>query len=565
MKKPSSILDNVNSFLKNLVSVNQPIVEKQFSLSPARPPIRRFLDEKNKGKPKKSTPLPSALQTLQQVLKGRFHAKRNPDFVVRTLSAPWSEITIAFYNSISDRELMQSAVVGPLLEYNGDVEDITPDRLTSSLTYCHIVNTVTTVEEAVEKLVNGMTFIHVDNRPWALVVDLRDQQSRGIESPRIETVIPGPYDAFVEVAQKNLSLLRMRLAIAGFVAEALPAGRRNRGPMYLLYIDGLTDPKIVREMRRRLKAIDVDMIYNLGMVEQYIQDQPRSLFSQVLITERPDRTVAYLLEGSVAVLLEGSPLALIAPVTFWAQLHSPEDIYFRWPIGTFSRIVRLIGLFFSLYLPALYVAMVTFHPEMLPTELMLSIAAARERVPFPSFLAVLFLELAFEFIREAALRVPKVIGTTIGIVGAVIIGQAVVQAGIVSPVMIIVMAITVLAGFSMPQYTLTFSLRLVRLINLLLGTVFGFYGILLGLVALICHATGLRSLGMPFLVPVAPAKKRFLLPFVRRSPFIQEQRPGYTRPKDIVKAKKVTRPWDPTTPLELIALQEAAGEFQRRG
>ncbi|MTV50183.1 spore germination protein [Heliobacillus mobilis] len=557
MTNNSKGANKVTAYIKDLLSVNESTTQTQFSVSPNRPPIRRHLNINKPQKPETITPIPSDVHDLHQLLKGTFRAKRNPDFIIRLLTASWGRITLAFYESVTNSELMQESVIGPLLEYAGSVEDITPQRLADALTYCHVIETISSFEDAVKNIVMGMSLIHIEGFDWAIVVDLRQQQSRGIGTPRIETVVPGPYDAFVEAAQKNLSLLRMRLAVPGFMAESLPSGRRSRGPLYLLYIDGLTNPKLVWEMRRRLKSIDVDMIYNIGMIEQYVQDRPISLFSQMLLTERPDRTVAFLLEGSVAVMLEGSPLVLIAPVNFWSQLHSPEDIYFRWPFGTLARFVRLIGLFISLFLPALYVAMVSFHPEMIPTELMLSIASARERVPFPSFVAVFFLELAFEFIREATLRVPKVIGATIGIVGAIIIGQAVVEAGIVSPVMIIVMAITVLAGYSMPQYSLTFSLRIVRLINLLLGSIFGFYGVLLGLVALIRHAVGLRSLGMPFLTPVAPLEKRFLTPFFRKPPFKEEKRPGYTRPLDTFKAKKVTRPWDASVPLELVFLDES--------
>ncbi|MCW2276937.1 spore germination protein [Heliophilum fasciatum] len=560
-KKSHPFTGKVKTFLNDLVTVNRSAGGKGFSLSPSsRPPLRRHLSSNlhQKPMPEKETPLPPATTELQQWLKRTFHVRRNPDFVLRTLHTHWGTVTLAFYSSVTNSLQMQESLIVPLLQYAGSVAAMTPQQLIDTLPCSHLTKTVFTVETALDNIVQGTTFLHVDGMAWALAVDLRDQESRSIEAPQTETVVPGPFDSFVEVAQKNLNLLRMRLAVPGFIAEPLPAGRRGRGPLYLLYIDGLTNPKLVREMRRRLRSLDVDVLLSLGVVEQFIQDRPYSIFSQVLLTERPDRTTAYLLEGSVAVLLEGSPLALIAPITFWSLLQSPEDIYHRWPIGVFARLLRLSALVISLFLPGLYVAVVTFHPEMIPTELMLFIAGERERVPFPSFMAVLFLELAFEYVRESALRIPKAISTTIGIVGAIIIGQAVVQAGIVSPEIIIIMSITILAGYSMPQYMLANSIRIIRIFILLLGSVLGFYGVLLGLVALIHHSVSLRSLGVPFFAPFAPLQKHLTIPVSRPFPFVTEARPLYTHPLDPVKSGKITRPWDKTTLLEAVALRRTA-------
>ncbi|MBC9785688.1 spore germination protein [Heliobacterium chlorum] len=556
-----------NSWINKLLSIftYEKVRKKTFSLSPSRTGKALSLRRSTSFLRSPSMSLPTTQYAIQKWLSERFQSEKNPDFAIRALQTSWGQVTIAFYRSLTNSNQIQEFLIAPLVEYLPPIDrSLCPKDLKDRLTYCHIVSDVFTHDSLIRSITSGLTFVHIDGCDWGLALDFQGLRGRNVSEPHTETVVQGPYDGFVEDINVNLQLLRFRLATPDFIAEGIPAGKREMGPIYLLYIDGLTNPKVIREMRRRLESIDIDMLYNVGQIESFIEDRPFSFFSQTITTERPDRTIAFLLEGSVALILNGSPLALIAPVTLWSQVHSPEDIYNRWPISSFARILRVIGSLTTIFLPAVYTAMVVFHPEMIPTDLMLAIASSREHVPFPTAFSLLFLEVAFDFIREAALRVPKMIGPTIGIVGAIIIGQAVVEAGIVSPVAIIVAAITGLAGFSIPQYTLVNSFRIVRLILLFSAHFFGFYGVLLGLVVLVHHLSGLKSLGVPFLSPFSPFRKPTGDTFIRTAEFSIEKRPFYARPLDQFKQRPVNRPWDPRIPPEVLLLTEDLRTRQKR-
>jgi spore germination protein KA len=293
----------------------------------------------------------------------------------------------------------------------------------------------------------------------------------------------------------------------------------------------------------------VDYIGSATMLQSYIEEQPSALMPQMLTTERPDRTAAYLSEGSLAIIADCSPTAIIMPTTFWSLMQTAEDYYLRFPFGTFVRLLRFVALLLALALPGLFIAATTFHQEMIPTELMLSIAANREAVPMPAVLELLLMDLSFELIREAGTRVPDIIGSTIGIIGGLILGQAAVAAKLVSPLMVIVVAITGLASFAIPNYPTAFSVRLLRFGLILLGATLGFYGIAAALFASMLHLCSLRSLGVPLLGravrPSTASSDTFLRPML----YAMENRPEHARTLDARRQAHVTRPWDPSNPL----------------
>ncbi|WP_170270205.1 spore germination protein [Heliorestis acidaminivorans] len=542
---------------KKLFVVDSSTQGKTFSLSSSRQPYQRkvTLTRKYNPKNKEKRDIPVATKDIQKAIASLFHANKNPDFVNRVLKTSYGQISIFYYQSMIDAQQVQDAVIEPLVSLNAEQEQLSWENLKDLLTYSHVTKEVTTLEDSAVQISAGRVFVHVEGFAIALAVKAGTRESRAVESPKTETVIRGANDSFVEEIRTNLYLLRMRLSIPEFIAEPIEQPHRSQERLYMLYIEGVTSPKLVKEMRRRLQAINVDALHSIGNLEHYVQGRPLSVFSQGITTERPDRTISHLLEGSVAVMMKGSPNALLMPVTLWSQLHSPEDYYFRWPIGTFARVIRLIALIVAIFLPSLYIAVVNFHPEMIRTELMLSIASARERVPFPTFLEILFLELAFEFIRESALRIPNMIGPTIGIVGAIIIGQAVVEAGIVSPIVIVILAITVLAGFSIPYYTLTYSVRILRLIFVFFASTFGFFGIVVGLLLLAHHLVSLKSLGVPFLSPVSPLRPGNQDVIIRPLPYLQELRPTFMGVLNKQKEALLQRPWDVNTPSEIHLLK----------
>lgn len=350
----------------------------------------------------------------------------------------------------------------------------------------------------------GGAAVFLDGSPGALICDTRDPKTRPVSEPENETALRGPRDGFVESLRINTSLLRLRLPIPQLWIETTTLGQLSRTEVALIYLKGLARDKLVREARSRLKQIDIDAVLGTGYLEDFIEDNPYTLFPLTYRTERPDKVAAALLEGRVAIMANGTPFALIAPTELAMLMQAPDDYFEPLPIGVFIRLLRYAALIVSLILPGLYVGVVTFHPELLPTSLFLRTISAREGVPFPVIAEMLLLELIFEILREAGLRLPPAIGPAISIVGALILGDAAIRAGLVSPGVVIIVALTAIAGFSTPAFALSTAFRLLRFIFTILGAAFGLFGLQFALLLTIIHLCSLRSFGMPYLSPLAP-------------------------------------------------------------
>ena len=288
--------------------------------------------------------------------------------------------------------------------------------------------------------------------------------------------------------------------------------------MVITYIEGIAPDSVLDEVRQRVKRIQIDGVLESAFIEEFIEDQPFSPFPQIQNTERPDAVCASLLEGKVAILVDNTPFVLIVPMTFWTGLQAAEDYYERSIYTTFVRWIRLILINISLFLPSLYVAITTFHPKLIPTNLLISIAAAREGIPFPAVIEALMMEFLFEGLREAGVRLPKPVGSAVSIVGALVIGQAAVQAGIISAPLVIVVATTGIASFAFPRYNLGTAYRMLRFPMLLLAGMLGLYGVAISTLAILIHLTNIRSFGIPYLSPVAPQTPRDLKDVFLRTP-----------------------------------------------
>ncbi|MHB8171768.1 MAG: spore germination protein [Thermincolia bacterium] len=359
--------------------------------------------------------------------------------------------------------------------------------------------------QIVETILNGDVTILVDGHETALMAGARGWEERAISEPETETVIRGPRDGFVETLRTNTSLLRRRIKNPNFKIEALKLGRITNTEVAIGYIKGIANDKIVEEVKNRLSRIDIDSVLESGYLEDFIEDSPASPFSQVNRTERPDKVAANLLEGRVAILVDGTPFVLTVPTFFVELLQASEDYYEQPLLVSFIRLLRFSSLLMALLLPSLYIAITTYHPEMLPTALLLSIAAQREGVPFPVFVEALLMEVSFEALREAGVRLPRPVGQAVSIVGALIIGEAAVQAGLVAPSMVIVVAVTGIASFAIGGHTAGISIRLLRFPIMILAASLGLYGIMIGVIAIVVHMVSLRSFGMPYLYPLAPS------------------------------------------------------------
>ncbi len=363
---------------------------------------------------------------------------------------------------------------------------------------------VDNIADLFTQISHGGTALLLEGSAGALICDTRQPETRPVSEPENETTLRGPRDGFIENLQVNTSLIRQRLPIPQLWIEKMTLGRLSRTGVVMIYLKGLAREKLLREVHSRLAQIDIDAVLGTGYLEDFIEDSPYTLFPLSYRTERPDKVAAALLEGRVVIMAEGTPFALIVPTDLAMPMQAPDDYFEPLPLGVFIRLLRYAALIISTLLPGIYVAVVTFHPELLPTSLFLRIISTREGVPFPVIAEMLLLELIFEILREAGLRLPPAIGPAISIVGALILGDAAISAGLVSPGVVIIVAMTAIAGFSIPSFALSTSFRLLRFAFTIMGATFGLFGVQFVLLLIIVHLCSLRSFGIPYLSPFAP-------------------------------------------------------------
>ncbi|WP_036719081.1 spore germination protein [Paenibacillus harenae] len=353
-------------------------------------------------------------------------------------------------------------------------------------------------------LLSGNTVLLLDGFARGIAAGTQGWKGRSVSEPVAQSVVRGPQEGFTETLRTNTSMVRRKIKDPNLWLETMQIGKVTKTDVAIMYIKGIVNDKIVEEVRARLGRIDIDGILESGYIEELIQDEAYSPFPTVSNTERPDSVAAELLEGRVAILVDGTPFVLIVPTLFISFFQTAEDYYQRADISTLLRIIRFISLFIAMVGPALYIAITTFHQELLPTQLLISLAAQREGVPFPAFIEALMMEVTFEVLREAGIRMPRPIGQAVSIVGTLVIGQAAVEAGIVSASMVIVVSITAISSFVITGYSMAISIRMIRFVIMGLAAAFGIFGIVVAMIALVLHLCSLRSFGIPFMSPFAP-------------------------------------------------------------
>ena len=401
------------------------------------------------------------------------------------------------------------------------------------------VNKTDSLDDVVLAILSGDTCLFIDGTDEVLIIGSKGWRSVGIEEPVTEALIRGPRDGFTEDLRTNTALIRRRVRDPNLRFETYKVGRRSKKDLVVIYVEGIVHPDIVKEVNRRLKTIDIDEVPESGYIEQWIEDSFLSPFPQLQTTERPDKVSSAVIEGRVGIVLDGSPFALIVPTTLVSLLQSPEDYYERWQIGTLLRLLRFFAAFVSLFLPALYIALVSYHPERFPTKLIASIAASREGVPFPAVIEALIMETTIELLREAGVRLPKPIGQTIGIVGGLVIGEAAVSAGIVSPIMVIVVAVTAISSFALPHYSVAISLRILRFTVMLAAGFFGLFGIIMVYIMINIHLANLKSFGVPYTSPFAPMFTSDMKDVLFRAPLtMMGKRAKYLQTRDEIRMNK---------------------------
>ncbi len=367
----------------------------------------------------------------------------------------------------------------------------------------HQINESAQLEDIIRSILSGDTVLLVDGHATAIINKARGWEMRSITEPEAETTVRGPREAFVESLRVNTALIRRKIKSPNLKVEALRLGEVTDTDIAIIYIKGIVNEKLVAEVKSRLERIEIDGILESGYIEELIEDSPWSFFPTINHSERPDRVAAMLLEGRVAILVDGTPFVLSVPTLFVEFLQATEDYYHRFLFSSAIRLLRFLAMIITLTLPGLYIAVLAFHHELLPTALLLSIAAQHESVPYPVIIEVLLMEVTFEILREAGIRLPRPIGQAVSIVGALVIGEAAVRAGLVAAATVIVVAGTGIASFVI-AYNLSASLRLLRFLIMFLSAFLGLFGLISGLAVIGIHLCTLRSFGVPYLSPLVP-------------------------------------------------------------
>jgi len=478
--------------------------------------------------PENSVPAPQPLNLSLQInleeLKKRIG--NSSDVIFREFkNESLSSLSLAFVyiDGLVNTETVNQGVLQPLME----TITLKADSISVEDAFAMIkdqmlpvggVKVSKTIENMLGMLFEGYTLILFDGFSSALVADTSGWEKRSVNEPTSQGVIRGPKEGFTESLRVGTSMLRRRLKTSDLRIEEYKIGQRTQTGLALVYIEGLASEQVLSEIRRRLDSINTDAILESNYIEEFIQDGGLTPFPTIQNTERPDAMAGGILEGQVGIIIDGTPFALLAPSTFFNFFQSSEDYYQRYDISSFLRLIRYSAFFVSMLLPALYIAVTTFHQEMLPTTMLISLAAQREGVPLPALAEALLMEITFDVLREAGVRMPRTIGPAISIVGALVLGQAAVQAGLVSAAMVIVVSFTAISNFVIPSLAIANSIRLIRFVLMLIAATLGLFGIMSFLMALLIHMAGLRSFGVPYFSPLAPMTPRYLKDIFIRVP-----------------------------------------------
>lgn len=489
----------------------------------------------NKDKDKNNDEFTALTPNLNKTLytfKELYSYPINSDVTLRELTIPGIEKRAAlfFIQSIIEQHTVDYSIIQPLLNNKDETVDI-PTHITAS-----DVSKENNIQAIAQKVNNGYVALFMDGEKDAYIIDSKKFEGRAIESSENEIVLKGPKETFVESSEVNISLIRKNIRNENLTFEQMEVSERGKDLLYIGYIKNLTNEELLQDVKDRINKINVDNVQNLAILEQYIEDNSTSIFPSIMYTERPDRTTTFLLNGNIILLMNNSSDALILPITFWDVFHSVEDDYLRLINGGFIRFIRIFALFITLFISSIYISVTTYHPEMIPPDLLLAIAATKEKVPFTAIIEILIMEVAFELIREAGLRVPLPIGPTIGIVGALVLGQAAVEANIVSPIVVIVVALSALSSFVIGDIALNFAIRILRFFFIISAYLFGFYGMVSMFVILLFYLVSLTSFGVAYFLPVTPSYVAPSQDAVRRKKVTDFfYRPKYLRPKDDTK------------------------------
>lgn len=458
------------------------------------------------------------------------------DLSTRNLSFHNKEIVVVYLSTVVNREILEKQVIQQLINH--------PKETILNTVAIQEVKVSNSFDECLLSIVKGNTVIFIEDEKAVFILDTTSFQNRAIKEPNNEQNLRGPHDGFVESLQTNINQVRRRISNPNFVIKKLSVGSESDTSLAVLYIDTIANENLIKEVLRRLSYINADYIYSPGNLEEFIEDNPYSPFPQMLTTERSDRVAGNLMEGKVAILTDGSPTALIMPITFFSFYQSPDDYNSRWMVGSFARLIRLVSFLIAISLPAMYIALVSFHFEIIPIDLVFTVKGSLQNVPYPPLVEALAMQTTLELLRESAIRLSSPIAQTLGVVGGLVIGTAVVQANLVSNTMIVVVSLTAIASFVVPDSEIGTSVRLLGFPLMFLASLIGLIGIVFGLSIILIHLCKLESFGTPYFAPFAPFRSSDLKDTIFRAPaWKMKKRPFAPLPKKF-KRENNSRGWE---------------------
>ena len=477
-------------------------------------------------------------------IKSAFNTPKNFDLVIRFFKIKqengFIDAFLIFYDGLVNKEYINRDIMNPLMTIG---ISNTYNTLEDAVYQTVLTQAPNTKTEEMESIIDAVSFgncaVFADGCGCAFVADVKGWSSRSVGTPVSEAVLTGPQEAFCESVMPNIALVRKILKDPNLIAENIPVGSKSKTPCALMYINGITNKQLVEEARRRLSNVETDYIFSSTDIEMLIEDSTFFPLPQILKTERPDRAAAMLADGKVVIIVQGSPFVLILPVAVSDLTDTAEDSYVRIPEANFMRLVRITGCLLALLLPGFFISTVLYHHESIPTDLILAIEASREQMPFPIVIELTLMILAFELIKEASIRVPDPIGSTLGIVGGLILGQSAVSANIASPLLIIVVSISALGAFAAPSPSISRAISVLQFVFIFFGTLAGFLGIAFSIFAGLVFLGTKNGFGVPYLNPQSRGQNMiFIPPFWRR-----EIRPENLKAQTPRKQPHISRKW----------------------
>ena len=546
----------IKDFINNTFGY-KPKNEYQFTL-PDNPEIDT--EKYNNTNSDKIENIYSQIDANLKYIKTKYNTLINSDIITRefTLNTGSKQYKafILYIDGMVDSQILNDFVLKPLMLKNKFCNNETSKIIVQKVKKSNIANFIqdclipqnnikqqSSFKDIFSGVNSGNCALFVDTLSVGFDIDVKGFKQRSISKPENEIVIKGPHEAFVENIRTNTTLLRRFTNNENLIIENTKVGKITQTNCAICYIKDIANDALVAETKYRLNNLEIDSLLSAGELEQLLTDTNSLGVPKILVSERPDYAVKSLLQGRVIILINGSPYALILPAILIDFLTSPEDTNLKPQFANFLKVVRIISSFFALLLPGLYIAITNFHREIIPTELLFSILSSRQSVPFPIIVEILIMEISFEIIREAGLRVPSPIGPTLGIVGALVLGQAAVSAAIVSPILIIIVAITGMSSFAIPDFTFSFHLRFFRFVFILLGFLAGFLGIGMGLFIYISSLCDLETFGVSYTIPYAPAVNSKNNGFMLSPIWKREDRATYLATKKEKKQNKISMKW----------------------